>query len=165
MQKKIYETILQIGERCVERSFTVATAESCTAGLLSAALTEVPGSSRWFVGGVTSYSNEIKERVLQVPAAILESHGAVSEETVRDMAKGVVTLMHADVAVAISGIAGPDGGSVEKPVGTVCIAVLVDGMNYGRTVYFSGDRAAVREQTVAVALDILLRRLGGVPGE
>lgn len=159
MRKELFDTVLEIGERCVARSFRVATAESCTAGLLSAAFTEVPGSSRWFVGGVAAYSNEIKERVLGVPSGILAAHGAVSEETVRDMARGVVALMHADVAVAVSGIAGPDGGSVEKPVGTVCIAVLADGMNYGRTVYFSGDRASIREQTVAVALDILLRRL------
>ncbi len=160
MRKELYEIVVRIGERCLERSLRVATAESCTAGLLSAALTEVPGSSGWFVGGVAAYSNEIKERVLGVPSGILAAHGAVSDETVRDMAQGVAGLMQADVAVAISGVAGPGGGSVEKPVGTVCIAVLANGMNYGRTVYFTGDRAAIREQTVAVALDVLLRRLG-----
>lgn len=160
MRKELYETVVQIGERCLARSLRVATAESCTAGLLSAALTEVSGSSRWFVGGVAAYSNEVKEGVLNVPAEILAAHGAVSEETVRDMAKGVSDLMRADVAVAISGVAGPGGGSREKPVGTVCIAVLADGMNYGRTVYFTGDRASIREQTVAVSLDMLLRRLG-----
>ncbi len=160
MRKELYENVVRIGELCLAQSLRVATAESCTAGLLSAALTEVPGSSGWFVGGVAAYSNEIKERVLGVPSGILAAHGAVSEETVRDMAQGVAGLMQTDVAVAISGVAGPGGGSVEKPVGTVCIAVLANGMNYGRTMYFTGDRASIREQTVAVAVDVLLRRLG-----
>jgi len=134
------------------RGLWLATAESCTGGLIAATLTDVPGASAWFKGGVVAYTNEVKELVLDVPAATLETHGAVSLATVRAMALGICRRIGASVGVAVSGIAGPTGGSLEKPVGTVCIAVAMEGVTLDRVFHFTGDRASVRVQTVAAAL-------------
>ncbi len=137
----------------------MATAESCTGGLLSGLLTSLPGSSRWFQGGVVSYQDEVKRDLLKVPQTILEQHGAVSKETVQAMALGICGLLHVPVGVATSGIAGPDGGSVEKPVGTVCFGMAIDGLVMSDLFLFTGDRASIRRQTVVMALDLLLERL------
>ncbi|BBY53506.1 competence/damage-inducible protein A [Mycobacterium koreense] len=140
---------------------TVATAESCTAGLLAARLTEVPGSSAYVTGGVVSYSNAAKTELLGVDAGLIEEHGAVSEPVAQAMATGALRRFDADTAIAITGIAGPTGGSPDKPVGTVCFtAALADGRCLTRTVRLPGDRADVRERSTTVALHLLRRVLG-----
>ncbi|MGK2868138.1 MAG: competence/damage-inducible protein A, partial [Mycobacterium sp.] len=133
-----------------------ATAESCTAGLLAARLADRAGSSAYLTGGVVSYSNEAKVDLLGVDAALIAEHGAVSEPVARAMAEGALARFGADTAVGITGIAGPDGGSVEKPVGTVCFGVAVSGRpTLVRTVRLPGDRGDVRERSTTVAMHLL----------
>ncbi len=142
------------------RSWRLATAESCTGGLVGAAITSVAGSSAAYVGGVVSYSNPLKQRLLGVPEAVLAAHGAVSREVAEAMAAGARAL-GAECALAVTGIAGPDGGSEEKPVGTVHIAAATpDGGRHARH-RFPGDRAMVREMSVNFALDLMRRALEG----
>jgi len=134
---------------------TCATAESCTGGGVGRAITAVPGSSAVFVGGVISYSNDVKRDVLGVKAETLASVGAVSPETAAQMAGGVRKLLKTDLAVSLTGIAGPDGGSEEKPVGLVWFGLATpDGVRTEKVI-FSGDRARVREQAVVHALGML----------
>ncbi|MGE2727815.1 competence/damage-inducible protein A [Mycolicibacterium pulveris] len=138
----------------------LATAESCTAGLLAARLTDRPGSSAYIAGGVVSYSNEAKSELLGVDPALIEAHGAVSEPVAQAMADGALRRFGADTAVAITGIAGPGGGTAEKPVGTVCFTVKVaDGRAVTRTLQLPGDRADVRERSTTVAMHLLRRML------
>jgi nicotinamide-nucleotide amidase len=138
----------------------LATAESCTAGLLAARLTERPGSSAYVAGGVVAYANEAKVELLDVDPRLIEEHGAVSEPVAEAMAAGALKRFEADTAVAITGIAGPDGGSEEKPVGTVCWSVqLADGRSITRTVQLPGDRADVRDRSTTVAMHLLRRLL------
>ena len=141
----------------------VSTAESCTGGWVSKALTDIPGSSAVFHYGVVSYSNGAKEHILGVRNATLEEHGSVSEPVVEEMAEGVLNLSGSDVAVAVSGIAGPDGGTQEKPVGTVWFAWAVRDGGKVRTethrAHFDGDRELIRELTVVHALQGVLDRL------
>jgi competence/damage-inducible protein CinA-like protein len=138
----------------------IATAESCTAGMLAARLTERPGSSAYVMGGVVAYSNEAKVELLGVDPALIERHGAVSEPVAEAMAEGALTRFDADIAVSITGIAGPDGGTEEKPVGTVCWSVkLSDGRGITRTVRLPGDRADIRERSTTVAMHLLRRAL------
>jgi nicotinamide-nucleotide amidase len=138
----------------------IATAESCTAGLLAARLTERPGSSAYVMGGVVSYSNEAKVELLGVDAALIEQHGAVSEPVADAMAEGALRRFEADTAVAITGIAGPDGGTDEKPVGTVCWSVkLADGDGITRTLRLPGDRTDIRDRSTTVAMHLLRRVL------
>ena len=141
----------------VARGQSVAVAESCTGGGIARAMTDLPGSSRWFDRGFVTYSNEAKREMLGVTAGILARHGAVSEETAAEMARGALDRSHAGYSVAVTGIAGPGGGSDEKPVGTVCFAWSRRG---GETLtaraVFPGDRAAVREQSVLMALQGLV---------
>jgi nicotinamide-nucleotide amidase len=143
------------------RGQTLATAESCTGGLVSAGLTAVAGASEVFVGGVVSYSNAIKERLLGVPRATLEACGAVSEEVARTMAAGARERLQADWGVAITGIAGPGGGTAEKPVGLVHWAVAGPGDVAHRQAVFGGGRDAVRRWSVNSVLDLLRRELEG----
>jgi nicotinamide-nucleotide amidase len=138
----------------------IATAESCTAGLLAARLTERPGSSDYVMGGVVSYSNDAKEQLLGVDQALIETHGAVSEPVAEAMAAGALRRFGADTAVAITGIAGPGGGTPEKPVGTVCFTLsLSDGPTTTRTLRLPGNRSDVRERSTTVAMHLLLRAL------
>jgi len=138
----------------------VATAESCTAGLLAARLTERPGSSAYVAGGVVAYANEAKVELLDVDPQLIKEHGAVSEPVADAMADGALKQFEADTAVAITGIAGPDGGTEEKPVGTVCWSVqLTDGRGITRTVRLPGDRADIRDRSTTVAMHLLLRLL------
>ncbi len=140
----------------------LALAESCTGGLVAAAITDVAGSSAWFDRGFVTYSNAAKADLLGVTAATLQREGAVSEATAREMATGALAHSAADWAVAVTGIAGPGGGSATKPVGTVCFAWVRRGAPAGAaTRHFPGDRAAVRAASVAAALQGLLDRLGG----
>ena len=139
-----------------ERGLTCATAESCTGGSVGGAITAVPGSSAVFLGGVISYANEVKRDVLGVPQEILDTHGAVSPECAERMAAGARRLLKADLAVSLTGIAGPDGGSAEKPVGLVWFGLAApDGVRTEKVV-FDGDRASVRAQAVNHALGLLL---------
>jgi nicotinamide-nucleotide amidase len=142
----------------------LATAESCTAGLLAARVTERPGSSAYVAGGVVAYANEAKVELLGVEPRLIEEHGAVSEPVADAMAEGALRRFVADTAVAITGIAGPDGGTEEKPVGTVCWSVkLADGTGLTRTVRLPGDRADIRDRSTTVAMHLLRRALNGSP--
>jgi len=142
-----------IGDLLVRRTWMLTTAESCTGGGVAHAVTSIAGSSRWFERGFVTYSNLAKQQMLGVPMELLQSHGAVSEPVVRAMADGALRNSAAQVSLAISGIAGPDGGSADKPVGTVWFAWAVSGRTLiSRCEHFDGDRARVREQAVLTAL-------------
>ena len=146
-----------LGSACERRGVRVATAESCTGGGVAEAITRIAGSSGWFERGFVTYSNEAKRQLLDVPRETLEAHGAVSEEAARDMAAGALAHSAADAAVAITGIAGPSGGTAEKPVGLVWFAWAARGAGVQtRRFRFRGGRGAVRRQSVAVALQGLL---------
>ncbi|WP_353363091.1 CinA family protein [Acidovorax sp. FG27] len=142
----------------------LATAESCTGGLIAAACTDLAGSSAWFERGFVTYSNDAKTELLGVPADLIAAHGAVSEPVARAMAEGAVDRSSASVAVAVTGVAGPGGGSADKPVGTVWFGWCVGGETVTQRCRFDGDRAAVRAQTVAHAVrrlaELLDRREG-----
>ena len=144
---------------------TIATAESCTAGLLSSRLTSIPGASAAFLGGVAAYANEVKTAFLGVPAELIETEGAVSEKVARAMAKGVRERMGADLGIGITGIAGPGGGSETKPVGTVFVALEAEGGTYIRALRLGSDRERVRVMAVHHALDMTRRYLTGLPVE
>lgn len=142
----------------------IATAESCTAGLLAARLTDRPGSSDYVAGGVVAYSNEAKAELLGVDPALIEAHGAVSEPVAQAMAAGARQRFAADTAVAITGIAGPGGGTEEKPVGTVCFSVQVGApgttaRSDTRTLRLPGNRSDIRERSTTVAMHLLRRLL------
>lgn len=141
------------------RQWMLATAESCTGGLIAGACTDLAGSSDWFERGFVTYSNAAKTELLGVPAALIAQHGAVSEPVARAMAEGAVARSHAQVSVAVTGVAGPSGGSADKPVGTVWFGWCVNGRTDAECRRFDGDRAAVRAQTVAHALQGLRARL------
>ncbi len=155
----------RLGTALQQRRFVLVTAESCTAGGVAYAVTLVPGSSAWFDRGVICYSNEAKQRMLGVPAAYLRDFGAVSEPVARAMALGILQQSAAQAAIAVTGIAGPDGGSPEKPVGTVCFAWALrrdsTAAHWVRTTtrHFDGDRAAVRTQAIAAALEVMSQLL------
>jgi nicotinamide-nucleotide amidase len=154
--RTVQELVLEL---CRARGLTLATAESCTGGLVAERLTSVPGASDVFLGAVVAYADAVKERELGVPAALLERHGAVSEEAARAMARGARERLGADVAVAVTGIAGPDGGSAEKPVGLVHVAAAgPDGEDAVRTSY-PGDREAIRRRAAVTALHLVRRLL------
>ncbi|MCR0980485.1 CinA family protein [Roseomonas populi] len=145
-----------------ERGMVAATAESCTGGLVAAALTAVPGSSDAVQGGLVTYSNAMKMRLLGVPEGVITRHGAVSAECARAMAEGALRAAEAGLAIATTGIAGPGGGSAEKPVGLVFIAVASGGGDVAvRRCLFPGDRDAVRAATVEVALQMALSVTSG----
>ena len=150
-----------IGDLLKSRGWTIAVAESCTAGLVLGRLTEVPGSSAWVRGGVVAYADDVKTAQLGVPEAMLAAHGAVSEPVAQAMADGVRTRLGADIGLAVTGIAGPAGGSEAKPVGTVVIAAS-GAVGAVRTFRFLGDRQMVRLQSVAAALDLLRKEGSGV---
>lgn len=144
------------GEALRARGLRLATAESCTGGWVARALTAIAGSSDWFERGYVAYSNAAKREDLGVPAQTLERHGAVSEETARAMAAGALARARADCALAVTGIAGPAGGSAAKPVGTVCFAWARGSKMRSETRHFDGDRESVRRQSVIRALQGIL---------
>ncbi len=141
-----------VADLLIKRGSMMAAAESCTGGLIAAACTALPGSSVWFERGFVTYSNDAKIELLGVDAALIAQHGAVSEAMARAMAFGAVRHSHAQAAVAVTGVAGPSGGSADKPVGTVWFGFCLDGQLTGEVQHFAGDRAAVREATVHHAL-------------
>ena len=156
--QNIYAEITNIAEELMRQGKTLAVAESCTGGYIAHLITSISGSSAYFKGGVVAYSNEIKQRILQVQATTLESQGAVSRQTVEEMASNLLNLFDADYAVAVSGIAGPGGGSVEKPVGTVWIAIASGEKRIVSTCFsFGGDRNLIIQQTAAAAFGMLLK--------
>jgi competence/damage-inducible protein CinA-like protein len=155
-ERPIEEHVLAL---CRARGLSLATAESCTGGMVSARLTSIPGSSDVFVGGVVSYSNELKRTQVDVPAAVLAEHGAVSAETAQAMARGARKRLGADVAVAVTGIAGPDGGSAEKPVGLVYLHAEGPEGGIGREFSFPGDRDSIRARSTVGALHLVRRLL------
>ena len=144
-----------VGDALTVRGWTIATAESCTGGLVAAAITEVPGSSAWFPGGGVAYANEAKQSLLDVDAEVLTREGAVSEGVARAMASGARRAFAADVGVAVTGIAGPGGGSEAKPVGTVHVAASGPDGALHRQVRIPGDRATVRRRSVSIALHLV----------
>lgn len=147
----------QLGEALQAAGLMVVTAESCTGGWVAEAITDIAGSSHWFERGFVTYSNEAKQEMLKVSAETLAHFGAVSEAVVKEMARGALDYSHAGISVAVSGIAGPGGGSSEKPVGTVWFAwALKSGGEWAAREYFLGSRKAVRQQSVERALQGLL---------
>jgi len=158
---ELYQLAERVGRSLLATGWRVVTAESCTAGWVAKALTDVPGSSQWLECGFVTYSNAAKTRDLGVPEQVLAQHGAVSEQTVRQMARGALRAAGVEVAVAISGIAGPDGGSPGKSVGTVWFAVAQrEGdttVEHAEVRLFPGDRELVRRQSVERALQLLLQ--------
>lgn len=150
----------RLGRRLREKGLMLTTAESCTGGWLAKVVTDVAGSSEWFDRGFVTYSNQAKREMLGVAAEVLDAHGAVSEETVRAMARGALAGSRAQVAIALSGIAGPGGGTDDKPVGTVCFAwALPGGALEAQRLQLAGDREEVRHQAVRLALELLLEWL------
>ncbi len=145
-----------VGELLRRHNLKLAVAESCTGGLASHIITNVPGSSDYYLGGVTSYANQVKVSLLQVSQATLEVHGAVSAETVLEMARGVRLALGADIGVSISGIAGPSGGTPEKPVGTVWIGLSSARDELARHFLWQGDRLTIKQQSVEAALRLLV---------
>lgn len=143
-----------------QKQWMLATAESCTGGLIAAACTDLAGSSLWFERGFVTYSNAAKTELLGVPTELIEQHGAVSEPVARAMASGALTHSHAQVAIAVTGVAGPGGGSLDKPVGTVWFGWASPVGQHSECKHFAGDRAAIRAATVRHALTRLLALLG-----
>ncbi len=155
--------VARLAAALLARGWTMATAESCTGGLIAAACTDLAGSSQWFERGFVTYSNEAKTEMLSVDAASIATQGAVSEVVARAMAHGAVRHSRARVTVAVTGIAGPTGGSAAKPVGTVWFGFMVDGRLASETRHFEGDRAQVRAQTVTHALRRLVDLVEATP--
>ena len=159
----LYRLAEEVGRTARAAGWRIVTAESCTAGWIAKALTDVPGSSQWVDSGYVTYSNTAKMRALGVSERTLAEHGAVSEATVREMANGALRAAGVEVAIAVTGIAGPDGGTAEKPVGTVWFGVATSEAQGIATVcerqQFDGDRDQVRRQSVDHALRLALRLL------
>lgn len=149
----------KVGKILQDRDLTIATAESCTSGLLSHILTGVSGSSGYFIGGVIAYSNRIKEQVLGVDSRTIIRNGAVSEETAREMAQGICQKFQADIGLSTTGIAGPTGGTPEKPVGLVWIGIRLMDKTHTYECHFKGDRGTVKSRTIQEVLTRLLEIL------
>jgi nicotinamide-nucleotide amidase len=156
---ELYRLAIALGRAALERKVRIATAESCTGGLVAGAITAVAGSSDWFDCGFITYSNDAKIGQLAVPPGTIERFGAVSEETALAMAEGALGASRAQWAVAVTGIAGPAGGTLDKPVGTVCFAWLGPGVAKASRIRLSGDRAGIRRESVRIALEGILDRL------
>ena len=157
----IYAMAVRVGRAALARKLRLATAESCTGGLIAGAITAVAGSSDWFDRGFVTYSNDAKVKLLGVSKRTLGKHGAVSEETAREMARGALRRSRAQASVAVTGIAGPGGGSRAKPVGLVWFAWAGRGVGVQtRAFLFPGDRATVRRKSVSVAIQGLIQLLG-----
>lgn len=156
---KIITLAASVGQLLKEKRLFAVTAESCTGGGVAQAITEIAGSSLWFDCGFVTYSNASKNELLDISEALIAQHGAVSEEIAAAMAEGALGNSNADVAISTTGIAGPDGGVPGKPVGTVCFGWVVNQVTHTERLVFSGDRQAVREQSVLHALQGLQRYL------
>ena len=157
------ELAKRLGARLKRANEMLATAESCTGGWVAQVVTSVAGSSAWFERGFVTYSNAAKQELLGVRAETLRAHGAVSEETAREMARGALERSQGTIAVSITGVAGPAGGTPEKPVGTVCFAWARGDQVRSETRRFAGDRESIRRQSVVLALEGVMRALDGAP--
>lgn len=151
--------VVELAERLIRLNWMMCTAESCTGGMIAARCTDLAGSSAWFERGFVTYANEAKAQMLGVPMALIAAHGAVSEPVARAMALGAVYRSPTQVSVAVTGVAGPSGGSPEKPVGTVWLAWCIQGVVSAQVQRFDGDRNEIRLATTAHALNGLLARL------
>ena len=149
----------QLGEELRKRKLTIAVAESCTGGLLASRITDVPGSSEYLLGGVIAYQNEVKEALLRVSHEVIEAHGAVSAQTAEAMASGCRDLFKCDIAVSITGIAGPGGGSTEKPVGLVYVGLATKHEVISRRFQWQGSRIQNKEASVSAAMEMILSAL------
>ena len=158
MDDELRATAERLQRVCVEQALTVALAESCTGGLVAHAITEVPGSSAYFRGGVVAYANEAKETLLGVDGAVLDAHGAVSAQVARAMAEGARARFEVDLAAATTGVAGPDGGTPAKPVGLVYVAVADTDQVELRRLQLTGDRGANKRDSALAALELLVER-------
>ncbi len=161
MDDKVESLVVALAERLLRAGQRVCTAESCTGGLIAKSLTDLAGSSDWFDRGFVTYSNNAKSEMLAVPASLIEDYGAVSEAVASAMASAALRHSGADYAVAVTGVAGPGGGSADKPVGSVWIAVASAARQQAQLYRFDGDRAAVREATLRQALAMLLALVDG----
>jgi nicotinamide-nucleotide amidase len=159
MQSDIQQRVKQLSAALLRKQRKICTAESCTGGLIAKTFTDLAGSSDWFDRGFVTYSNAAKSEMLGVPASLIEDYGAVSEPVANAMASGALRHSEADYAIAVTGVAGPGGGSEEKPVGTVWIAVACAHQAQARCYHFDGDRTAVREATLLVGLETLCELL------
>jgi len=157
----LVDLAVRLGARCVALGLTVATAESCTGGLVAHLITEVPGSSAYLRGGIVAYADDVKRTALGVPAEVLAAHGAVSAQVALAMADGVRSLLGTDLAVAVTGVAGPGGGTPAKPVGLVYVAVTGNGAPDVRRFQWAGDRAGNKRSSAEAALAMLLERASG----
>lgn len=155
-QEKMHDLAEKIAEALVRDGLNMTAAESCTGGWIAKVLTDIPGSSEWFERGFVTYSNQAKQEMLDVKPATLQRYGAVSEETVKEMVIGALSNSRADWSVAVSGIAGPGGGTIDKPVGTVWLAWARAGNLKTLHVHLSGERSRIREQAVELALQGIL---------
>lgn len=152
----IEELVRQLAARLSDKGWMLATAESCTGGMIAAACTDLAGSSQWFERGFVTYSNEAKTEMLGVPAELIARHGAVSEEVVRAMAEGALRHSRAQVSIAVTGVAGPSGGSAEKPVGTVWVGWAVQNAIHSQLLQLSGSRSSIRLATTRRSVEHLL---------
>ncbi|MCP4392454.1 MAG: CinA family protein [Gammaproteobacteria bacterium] len=159
MKTKPEQLVARLATLLLQAGHRVSTAESCTGGLIAKTFTDLAGSSDWFERGFVSYSNEAKNEMLAVPACVIEDYGAVSESVATAMASGALRHSRADYSIAVTGVAGPGGGSEEKPVGTVWIAVASTDQLVARLYRFDGDRSAVRAATLDAAIELLLDML------
>jgi nicotinamide-nucleotide amidase len=159
--EELHQLATELGEKLLARGWMLATAESCTGGWAGQLLTSLPGSSQWYERGFITYANAAKIEMLGVPAELIATQGAVSEDTASAMAAGALAHSHAQAALAISGIAGPGGGTPQKPVGLVCYGwALADGTVMSSTCRLDGDREEIRSRAVAAALRGLIELIG-----
>jgi nicotinamide-nucleotide amidase len=160
----LQDLAITVGSSLAQRGLMLASAESCTGGWVGQAITSIAGSSAWYERGFITYTDISKREMLGVSGVTLEQYGAVSEETAYQMAEGALARSHAQVSVAITGIAGPGGGTAEKPVGMICMAwIIKEGLARTETYYFSGNREETRRQSVAAALQGAIDLLHGMP--
>lgn len=161
MKTNLHALSVTLGNLLIKQTAKVAFVESCTGGMLSEQMTTVSGSSAWFEGSIIAYSNAVKEHVLNVSHALLEKYGAASEEVAKAMAKGVLEKIPVDYAVSVTGIAGPTGGTIEKPVGLVCFGLIDQKRHVSetKTMCFTGGRNAVRISACAFAINWLIKHI------
>ncbi|OGT41506.1 MAG: hypothetical protein A3F13_03620 [Gammaproteobacteria bacterium RIFCSPHIGHO2_12_FULL_40_19] len=159
MHNNFFILAKQLGELCIANHVQIALAESCTGGNVSALITDVSGSSKWFNGGAVVYSNAAKTNILGVDEKLIVHHGAVSEPVAKAMAEGALLKFKANLAVSITGVAGPGGGSAEKPVGMVCFALADKKSVEEKTLYFTSGRGYVRESAASFALEWMIKHL------
>ena len=162
MNRKSNQLVTQLAELVQEKRLKVCTAESCTGGLIAKSLTDLAGSSDWFERGFVTYSNQSKCEMIEVPESVIIEYGAVSEPVANAMARGALRNSAADVSIAVTGVAGPAGGTEEKPVGTVWIAVASEKQLVAKKYWFDGDREAIRIETMQTAIEMLLQLLESV---